>query len=86
MNDSQALMALIVYKNDDMSDEPLMVIVSKTGLTHKVIRGLKDQNARASYDNYKYNGIVEYHITVSEKEYERFETIADHQEIARGKI
>jgi hypothetical protein len=79
MKDPYAMMALFCHKTQDCSDKPLIVIVGKTGQTGRVIYNpncvtREDLN---KFEDYKYNGIVKYTITISEQEYEeRFKPFA----------
>ena len=80
-----AAIAIFCHRKMDCSDHPIVVVVGKDGSTNDVIdepsiNTVDDLNA---YDNYKYNGILTYTITVSLEEYHnRFEHLA---KVMRGK-
>jgi len=65
---------LICYKTDNCDDNPLAVLISREGLTEKVFRNVRNTRDLFNMDN-KYNGIPYYEITISEKEYKRFERL-----------
>lgn len=85
MKDINAVIAIFCHRTMDCSDHPIVVIVGKDGSTNDVIdepfiNTVEDLNA---YDDYKYNGILTYAITVSLEEYhDRFEHLA---KVRRGK-
>ena len=79
MKDNNVAIAIFCHRTMNCSDHPIIVIVGKDGSTYDVIdepniNTVEDLNA---YDNYKYNGILTYTITVSLEEYHnRFEHLA----------
>lgn len=73
MKNDNAMLALIC----DTETERLVVIINKYGLTEEVIEGIKSISDLNTYNNYEYNGIPYYNITISDHEYHnRFEPIA----------
>ncbi len=72
MINQEIAICLICYKTDNCDDNPLAVLIDKHGLTERVFRNVKNSTDLFNI-NHKYNGIITYEITISEKEYTRFE-------------
>ena len=71
MKVNDAVIAIFYHKTMDCSDHPIIVVVGKNGSTYDVIDepNINTSNDLNAYDDYKYNGILTYTITVSLEEY-----------------